>query len=199
MRTDFSFVRHLLSCFLLGFFFFTLASLCQVRSSYGQEAAISDFTVANSESDILLYLTVTGWFTEEMEAAIHNGIAITFVFSIDLLENRSKWPDKKIRKFEFNHVMEYDSLKKEYLVQRNEKDDSKVTGSLEEAKKLMSEINGFKVMPLSDLVSQKSYTLRAKAKLARKTMPLFFHYLVPFSSPWDFETKWHNLTLQLVL
>jgi hypothetical protein len=95
--------------------------------------------------------------------------------------------------------MEYDSLKKEYLVHRNEKAGSKVTASLEEAKKLMSEINGFKVLPLGDLDPQESYTLRAKAKLARKTMPLFFHYLIPFSSPWDFETKWHDLTLQLVL
>jgi hypothetical protein len=199
MRIDFSLLRHMLSCLLLGFFFFTLASLYQVRSSYGQEAAISDFTVANSESDLLLYLTVTGWFTKEMEAAIHNGIPITFVFRIDLFANRANWPDKKISKFEFNHVMEYDSLKKEYLVQSNEKGASKVTDSLEEAKRLMSEINGFKLMPLGDLAPQESYTLRAKAKLARKTMPLYFHYLIPFSSPWDFETKWHDLTLQLDL
>ena len=199
MRIDYSLLRHMLSCLLLGFFFFTLASLYQVRSSYGQNVAISDFTVANSESDLLLYLSVTGWFTKEMEAAIHNGIPITFVFSIDIFANRDNWPDKKIRKFEFNHVMEYDSLKEEYIVQRNEKGASKVTDSLEEAKKLMSEINGFKVMPLGDLDPQESYTLRAKAKLARKTMPLYFHYLIPFSSPWDFETKWHALTLQLDL
>ncbi|KPJ99604.1 MAG: hypothetical protein AMJ60_04520 [Desulfobacterales bacterium SG8_35] len=176
-----------------------MASLCQVRSSYGQEAQISDFTVTNSEKHLLLYLTVTDWFTADMEAAIHNGIPITFAFAIDLYAKRSNWPDKKITAHEFNHVMEYDSLKKEYHIHRNEKGDSRVTSSLDDARKLMSEINGFKVLPLDELDPQVSYTIRAKAKLARKTMPRYFHYLVPFSSPWDFETKWHNLTLRLTL
>ena len=199
MRLDFIFLRQLVSCLLLSFFFFTLASLCQVRSSYGQDAAISDFTVSNSEDHLLLYLTVTDWFTEDMEAAIHNGIPITVAFYIDFFARRPKWPDRKISEHEFNHIMEYDSLKKEYLIRRNEKGDSKVTASLEEAKKLTAEINGFKVVSLDELDPKVSYTLKAKAKLARKTLPLYFHYLIPFSSPWDFETKWHELTLRLAL
>ncbi len=184
---------------LLGIICFTLVSFCQVRSSYGQDAEISDFTVSNSETHLLLYLTVSNWFSPEMEAAIHNGIPITFAFNIEISASRTNWPDKKIKTLEFSHVMEYDSLKKEYHVTRNEKGDSKVTASLDEAKNLMSEINGFKLLPLNALESQKSYILRAKAKLARKTMPLYFHYLIPFSSPWDFETEWQELTLRLTI
>jgi hypothetical protein len=199
MSISFNFLHHRLSYFLLWLFFFTLASLFQVRNSYGQEAAITDFTVANSEDSLLLYLTVTNWLTEDMKAAIHNGIPITFVFTIDLYAERPRWPDKKIQEHEFNHIMEYDNLKKQYRIHRIEKGDSKVTSSLEEAKMLMSEVNGFKVIRLDELDSKTSYTLRAKVKLARKTMPLYFHYLIPFSSPWDFETKWHELTLRLVL
>lgn len=199
MRIDFILLQHLFRYLLLASLFFLLTSFFQVRNSYGQEATISDFTVANSEDNLLLYLTVSDWFTEDMEAAIHNGIPITFVFSIDLSVKKNKWPDKKISEHEFNHVMEYDSLKKQYRIHRNEKGDSKVTSSLEEAKKLMSEINGFKVLRLDDLDPKRSYTLRAKAKLARKTMPLYVHYLIPFSSPWNFETKWQKLTLRLAL
>jgi hypothetical protein len=199
MSISFNFLYHRLSYFLLWLFFFTLASLFQVRNSYGQEAAITDFTVANSEDSLLLYLTVTNWLTEDMKAAIHNGIPITFVFTINLFAERSKWPDKKIREHEFNHIMEYDSLKKQYRIHRIEKDDTRVTASLEEAKMLMSEINGFKVLQLDELETGTPYILRAKVKLARKTMPLYFHYLIPFSSPWDFETKWHELTLRLTL
>jgi hypothetical protein len=199
MRTDFYFLRHPLNCLLLGFLFFTLVSFFQVRTSFSQEASITDFTVSNSEDYLLLYLNVTEWFSEDMEAAIHNGIPITFVFYVDLFEKRQNWPDKKIREHEFNHVMEYDSLKKEYIIHRNEKGDSKVTASFEEAKMLMSEINGYKVLALDELDPQASYTLRAKAKLARKTMPLYIHYLIPFSSPWDFETEWHKITLRLTI
>ena len=148
MTIHFRHLRYLLSCLLLGVFFFTIASFCHVSSSFGQEASISDFTVSNSETHLLLYLTVSNWFTEDMEAAIHNGIPITFVFNIDLFAKRANWPDRKVNEHEFNHIMEYDNLKKEYLIHRNEKGDSRATASLEEAKKLMSEINGFKVLPL---------------------------------------------------
>jgi len=199
MRIDFSFIRNLPCFLLLGFFFFALANFGPVRNSYGQEAAISDFTVTNSESHLLLYMTVTDWMTEEIEAAIRNGIPITLAFYIDLFAIRTKWPDKKIGEYEFSHIMEYDSLKKEYIIHRNEDGNSKIATSLEEALKLMSEINGYKVLPLDELDPQTSYKLRAKAKMTRKTMPLYFHYLIPFSSPWEFETKWYKVTLQLAL
>jgi hypothetical protein len=197
MRTGPSFLCNPFSLLLLGFFCFTLSSLWQVRSSYGQEASITDFTVSNSENSLLVYLTVADCFNQEMEAAVQNGIHITFVFSIELFAKRPNWPDRKMREQEFTHSMEYDSLKKEYLVHREEKGDSKVTSSLEEARKLMSEVNGFRIMPLDELDPMASYTVRAKAKLARKTMPLYFHYLVPFSSPWNFDTGWRELTLRL--
>ena len=166
MRIRFNSLHYRLSHILLWFFFFTLISLLQVRNSCGQEAAITDFTVANSEDSLLLYLTVTDWLTEDMKAAIHNGIPITFVFTIDLFAERSKWPDRKIREHEFDHIMEYDSLKKQYRIHRIEKGDTRVTSSLEEAKMLMSEINGLEVLRLDELESETPYTLRAKVNLA---------------------------------
>ena len=197
MRIKYNYIPNLPRYLLPIFFFFLLANFSLVRNSYGQEAAVTDFTATNSESQLLLYMTVTDWITEDMKAAIHNGIPITISFNIDLFVSRSKWPDKKIREYEFNHIMEYDSLKKEYIIQRNENGNIKVTASFEEAQKLMSEINGFRVLPLADLETGTSYILRAKAKLASKAMPPYFHYLIPFSSPWDFETDWYKLTLQL--
>ncbi|MDX2434004.1 MAG: DUF4390 domain-containing protein, partial [Desulfobacterales bacterium] len=80
-----------------------------------------------------------------------------------------------------------------------EKHDSKLTTSPDEAKMIMSEINGFKILPLTEIDQQASYIIRVKATLARKTLPLYFHYLIPFTSLWDFETKWHELTLNLAL
>jgi hypothetical protein len=134
-----------------------------------------------------------------MESAIHNGIPATFTFYVDIYKKRANWPDKKIGEHEFNHIMEYDSLKKEYRIQREEKGVSKLTTSLDEAKTFMSEINGFKILPLEKIESDASYSIKVKATLARKTLPLYFHYLIPFTSLWDFETEWHELTLQLAL
>jgi len=193
MNIFFYFSRRILCTLLLPLFLFLLAS-----PLYAQDASITDFTVSNSEGQLVLYLTVTDCFSDDMVTAIHNGIPVTFTFYVDILRKRTKWPDKKIMDHEFDHVIEYDSLKKEYLIQRNEKDDSKLTASLAESKKFMSEINGLKILPLDELEPDSSYIVRVKAKLARKTLPLYFHYLIPFISLWDFETKWHELTLNLV-
>ena len=199
MKTNFNIFRQLSYSLLLPFFICLLANLLQARTLYAQDATIKDFTVSNSDTQLSLYLTVTDCFTDDMEVAIHNGIPATFTYYVDIFRKRSNWPDKKIRKYEFNHILEFDSLKKEYRIQRDEKNDSKLTTSLDEAKVLMSEINGFKMLPLEEIDSKASYIIKVKAKLARKTLPLYFHYLIPFTSLWDFETEWHELTLHLAL
>ena len=199
MKTNFNIFRQLSYSLLLPFFICLLANLLQARTLYAQDATIKDFTVSNSDTQLSLYLTVTDCFTDDMEVAIHNGIPATFTYYVDIYKKRSNWPDKKIRKYEFNHILEFDSLKKEYRIQRDEKNDSKLTTSLDEAKVLMSEINGFKMLPLEEIDSKASYIIKVKAKLARKTLPLYFHYLIPFTSLWDFETEWHELTLHLAL
>jgi hypothetical protein len=196
MQLNFKISRHLFYS-LLPLFLYLLANLLQPRTLYAQNATITDFTVSNSESQLILYLTVTDCFTDDMESAIHNGIPATFTFYVDIYKKRANW--KKIGEHEFNHIMEYDSLKKEYRIQREEKGDSKLTTSLDEAKTFMSEINGFKILPLEKIKSDASYSIKVKATLTRKTLPLYFHYLIPFTSLWDFETEWHELTLQLAL
>jgi len=199
MKINFYISRHLLSLLLLPLFLCLLTNLFQARTLYAQDATITDFTVSNSDSQLLLYLTVTDCFTDDMEAAIHNGIPATFTFYVDIYRQRPKWPDKKIGKYEFEHIMEYNSLKKEYKIYLDEKNDSRLTTSLDKAKILMSEINGLKILPLNEVNPESSYRIKVKAKLARKTLPLYFHYLIPFTSLWDFETKWHELKIRLAL
>lgn len=185
---------HVLPLLLLLFLF---SVIFQARQLYAQEATITEFTVSNSNDQLTLYLTVNNCFTDEMLAAVHNGIPITFTFYVNIYRERSGWFDKKIREYQFNHTMKYDSLKKEYTVQREENGDSRSTSSLDEAKLIMAEINGFDVLPLKEIAPHEIYRIEAKAKLARKSLPLYFHYLIPFTSLWDFETDWHQLTLRL--
>ena len=185
---------HVLLLLLLLFLF---SGVFQARQLYAQEATITDFTVSNSNDQLTLYLTVNNCFTDEMLAAVHNGIPITFTFYVNIYRERSGWFDKKIREYQFNHTMKYDNLKKEYTVHREENGDSRSTSSLDAAKLIMAEINGLDVLPLKEIDPHESYRIEAKAKLARKSLPLYFHYLIPFTSLWDFETDWHQLTLRL--
>jgi hypothetical protein len=157
----------------------------------GREASIEDLFVTNSDSDLLLYMTVRDCFTEEMETGLHNGIPATFTFFVDLYQTRNAWPDRKIVSHVFNRTLTFDNLKEEYTIISSTNNNNATTQSLSQAKIRMSELSDFSVVNLQRLETDATYKLRVKVKLAKKTLPLYFHYLIPFSSLWDFETDWH--------
>ena len=158
-----------------------------------QEAEIKDCIVTNSSTDLLLFFTVSNAFSPEIEEGIHNGIPVTFTLFVELSRTRKGWVDREEVSITFDHTMTYDNLKEEYQIKRAGNGLQAVTSkSLDKARILMTEINGFKVFPLSKLVPDAEYTLRVRARLAKKTLPFYFHYLIPFGSLWDFKTDWHT-------
>ena len=158
-----------------------------------REAAVTEVVVTNSPTEVLLYGKVVHGFTPEMEAALQNGIPVTFTFFVELHKIRSSWLDRQIASLSFDHAVSYDNLKEEYRVELQEKGEKTVaTHSLQEAKTLMTDINGLRIASLHDLKPGGEYLLKVKAKLARKTLPLNVHDLIPFWGLWDFETEWHT-------
>ena len=63
----------------------------------------------------------------------------------------------------------------------------------EEARKLMTEVDGIKVVPLKWLEAGKQYQIRSKAELSEITLPFYLHYVLFFVSLWDFETDWYTI------
>lgn len=168
------------------------ACLADPRPLLAQKATIEDIIITNSDSEVLVYFSVADCMTDEILDGVHNGIPATFTFYIDLQMIRNAWPDHELASHTFSHTLTYDSLKEEYHVFLSEKNKEKITTSLEEAKKLMTEANGFKTTKLAELLPDRTYQLMVKVKLAEKTLPLYFHYLIPFSSLWDIETDWYT-------
>ncbi|OGQ95770.1 MAG: hypothetical protein A2521_00990 [Deltaproteobacteria bacterium RIFOXYD12_FULL_57_12] len=181
--------RHIFFCCFLA-----LAVVFQPGTLLARQATIADIIVTNSETELLLYFTVKNCFTDEITAGIQNGIPATFTFYVDLYQVRKGWPDKKLASHNFNHTLAYDNPKEEYRITLAEKkQENTVVSNLARAQSLMAEVNGFSAIPLSRLESDRTYRLKVKAKLAKKTLPMYFHYLIPFSSLWDFDTDWHVL------
>jgi len=159
-----------------------------------EPAMIEQLVVTNSASEVLLYGQVKNAFVPEMEEAVRNGLPVTFTFFVELHRRRTGWPDQKIADFSFEHLLVYDSLKEEYRVTHGEKNDRVFTvKSLDEARRLMVRVNGLAVAPLAALAPEQRYTLRIKARLSEKTLPLSFHRIVPFWRLWNFETEWHQV------
>ena len=161
---------------------------------FADNATLANIIVTNTRDDLLLYLTVKDAFPAEIEDTINSGVPATFSFYIDLYRVRSFWPDKEIAEIVVTHTIKYDNLKKEYIVTRSwEEDQSVSVKSLEEAKKLMTEIDSLKITPLNLLEKGLHYQIRAKAELGKLTLPFYLHYIFIFVSLWDFETDLYTI------
>ncbi|MFP7755912.1 DUF4390 domain-containing protein [Thermodesulfobacteriota bacterium B35] len=170
-----------------------LALPIPASSRQDRTPTISDIIITTSASDLLLFATVKNAFTPEMEKGVKNGIPISFSFQIELDKVRDFWPDSTLVEKEIIHRLTYDSLKEEYSVELGEKQRTETTRSLARAKQLMAELNGLRVIARKKLVPDASYILRIKATLVKTTLPLGMHYVLPFTSLWDFETDWRSI------
>lgn len=159
-----------------------------------QEARLNDIVVTNTPQHLLAYFTVTDCFTPDMRQAIENGIPTTFNFYIVLSRQRSFWFDAKLAELNVTHEIQYDSLKNLYAVRCSEGDNRPVyTEDFEEAKRLMSEIVGLKVIELQQLQRNELYSLDLMAELDKIQLPFHLHYVLFFLSLWDFETEWYRV------
>jgi hypothetical protein len=177
-----------------------VAALCLLICLQGdgfsrENATLTDIVVTNNRDDLLLYLKARGAFREKMKRAILSGVPTTFSYFITLNITRGFWPDKKIADIKVTHTIKYDSLKKEFSVNRSweKNSDTLVTSSFKEAQRYMTEIASLKIIPLARLERGRRYQIRVKAELNKITLPFYLHYVLFFVSLWDFETDWYAI------
>lgn len=161
------------------------------------DAAITELTATTSDTHLLLFGSLHNSFTEEMIEGLHSGIPIQFSFFVELHQQANTWTDKIVASQTFTHTLTYDILKETYRVELEE-DKRKIHTftSLLEAENVLNELNGIKVIALSQLVPDNLYTLQVKAELFNKTLPLSLQHVVPFVSWWDIKTGWQKLTFK---
>lgn len=159
-----------------------------------QDAKLSNIIVTNTRDNLLLYLTALDAFPSKIETAVHSGVPTTFSFYIKLHRVRGLWLDQKIEDITLSHTLKYNSLKKEYIVTRSwEGARSQTVESLDEAKKLMTEVDSLVIVPLNRLEKGQQYQISAKAELSKMTLPFYLHYILFFVSFWDVETDWYTI------
>jgi hypothetical protein len=143
---------------------------------------------------MVVSMRVEGAFTPEMIDAIHEGASTEFTFLIRLYRDRRMWLDEKLVSIDLTHSLVYDPARGVYVVYRSWVPGPPVeTQSWPEAQALMTQIAHSELLPLSQMRKGEGYELRAKAELARVTLPYYLRYVLYFVSLWDFETEWHTV------
>jgi len=162
------------------------------------DPTFSDVIVTTSNSHLLLFSMLENGFTDEMIQGLHSGIPIHFSFFVELNPEDQGWKGEKLVSNETKHLLSYDTLKETYKVEIEESSKRFFSfQTLEDAKRAINEINGMKVIELKKLAHDVSYTIRIKAELYKKTLPMELHQIVPFVSWWDIKTKWHSLSFNI--
>ena len=175
-------------------FFIASLILMQSGSAYAGEPRLENIIVTNTRDNLLLYLTAKNAFPNKIIEAIQSGVLTTFTFHINLYRVRGLWLDKKVTDIQLSHKLKYDTLKKEYHVSRSWEGNRILTvKTLDEAKKLMSEVDSLVIVSLQRLEKGEQYQIRAKAELDRMTLRFYLHYVLFFLSFWDVETDWHTI------
>jgi len=159
-------------------------------ASGAEQPEIKDLVVSNSTGHLLLYLLVGEAFRPELEEGVLNGIPVTFTFLISLREVQGGRPGRQLAELAFDHTLSYDVLKEEFHLRMSENNTTLTCGDLPRAKKLMAEVSDARILALTALTPGREYFLSAKVKLERKTLPRFFHYLIPFWQLGDYESDW---------
>ncbi len=153
---------------------------------------IEELTATTSEKYLILFATLKNSFTSEMIEILHSGIPLHFTFYIELNKIAEKIPDEQITALTLQHTMTFDTLKENYKVTiEEEKNKTHSFRYLLEAQRAINEINGAKVIKLSQLIPDNHYKLKIRAELYRKTLPMSLHNVLPFFSWWDVKTEWH--------
>jgi NADPH-dependent ferric siderophore reductase len=158
-------------------------------------ARLSDISITNSRTDLRVSLTVRDAFSPKMEEAVLSGVPTSFTFFVTLTETRAFWADRTVADVALTHTVKYNSLRRIFAIERSwaETEGELFVSSYDEARRLMSEIDGFSVVPLDRLKKGRRYVLRAKAKLSKITLPFYLHHLLVMASLWAFETDWHQI------
>lgn len=171
-----------------------LPSISSGQEEDERDAVIRELTATTSDSHVLLFGTLRNSFTEEMIEGLHSGIPIQFSFFVELHEQAGRKPNKLLTAMTFSHTLTYDTLKETYRVELEEEKRRKLFfTSLLEAQRALNELNGIQVVPLSQLTADAIYSIRIKAELFNKTLPLSLQHVVPFVSWWDVKTDWQTL------
>ncbi len=166
-------------------------------SKKGSEPSFSDITVTTSNNYLLLFATLDNAFTPQMLEGLHSGIPIHFSFFIELNQTDKGWNNERVT-METRHVISYDTLKESYKVEIEESGKRFFTfHKLVDAQNIANEINGLKIIELIDLSPDTSYTVRMRAELYKKKLPMGLHEVVPFVSLWDLKTNWYTIAFNI--
>ncbi len=182
--------RHVV---LLAVIILLVTRICS-GAALTEKAFLDNVTLTNTRDHLVAYFSVQNAFSSKINEAILNGVPTTFTFYISLYRVRESWVDKKISSHKIFNTLKYNALREDFSLARPWKSEEVlVIKTLDEAEKQMTDITGFNIIPIDQLIPGKKYQVRIKAEMKKIKLPLYLHHVFFFLSLWNFETDWYTM------
>ena len=157
---------------------------------------ISNLVVTNSDRTLLVNLVLLGSLPDGIVEGLGTGIPATVRFQVELWQYNSWWVDRRVAAKLLERQVVYDVLTKEYRISpvQGEERDPYVTRDIWEAERVLSEVRGLPLVPISSLRTRDLYYVRARADVRSAAPDSSFSKIVPFWSS-KVETGWEQSPL----
>ena len=173
---------------------FFLITMLYATNTLAEKAFLDNVTLTNTRDHLVVYFNVENAFTPKINEAVLNGIPTTFTFYISLYRARESWFDKKIATHTISNTLKYNAIRENFSLTRPWKSqDPLVIKTLDAAEKQMTDIYGFIIIPIDQVIPGKKYQIRIKAEMKKIKLPLYLHHIFFFLSLWNFETDWYTM------
>ncbi len=157
---------------------------------------VSNLVVTNSEKTLLVNAVLLGSLPEGVVEGLGTGIPATVRFQVELWQYNSWWVDRRVAAKILERQVVFDVLTKEYRVSGGPGDerDPYVTRDIWEAERVLSELRGLRLAPITSLRSEDLYYVRIRADIRSGTPDASFSKIVPFLSS-RVESAWEQSPL----
>lgn len=180
------------------FFFLLLAMFVLLPpwsslSAAAEEPELRDIVVTTAGSDLLLSAVVHNAFPASMLQDLHKGRSVAFHCQVELVKVGS-WFNSTLTELTLSHLLYYDQTRKLYQIilpyQQNRLHE---TADWAEAKKLMAEISGIRVIGLRQLVDDENYAIHIRVRIEEQTSDSRIQRLLIDSPDWETKIDWRTI------
>src|SRR4051795_11386033 len=133
------------------------------------------------DGQVLVSFKLGDAFTDEVEAAVHSGLTVSFVYKVDLMRGSTAWFDRTLASTVVTATVRYDNLTRKYHITRmldGRIERAETTGSKEFVRDWLT--TDFERLPLFTTVTlqpNSEYYIRVRAHTTPRT--------AAFLWPWD--------------
>jgi len=170
-----------------------LVFLCST-TAMAEKAFLNNVTVTNTRDNLIVYFNVQNAFSPKINEAVLNGVPTTFTFYVSLYRARESWFDEKISSHTISNTLKHNTIRENFSLSSPWRTKEIIAiDTLDVARKQMTDITGFNIVPMDQLIPGKKYQIRIKAEMKKIKLPLYLHHVFFFLSLWNFETDWYTM------